>query len=59
MEFGVSPFPESRREMIERNRLMDAPTYKWLPAHGWLEAEYWISSKIAEAIPESLHWPEI
>lgn len=59
MEFGVSPFPETRREMIERNRLMDAPTYKWLPAYGRLEAEYWVSSKIAEAIPDSLPWPEI
>jgi hypothetical protein len=59
MEFGVSPFPEPRREMIDRNRLMDAPTYKWLPAHGCLEAEYWISSKIAEAIPESLPWPKV
>jgi len=59
MEFGVSPFPESRREMIERNRLMDAPTYKWLPAHGRLEAEYWVTCKIADAIPDSLHWPEI
>ena len=59
MEFGVSPFPETRREMIERNRLLGAPTYKWLPAHGRLEAEYWVTSKIAEAIPESLHWPKI
>ena len=59
MEFGVSPFPETRREMIERNRLMDAPTYKWLPAHGCLKAEYWVSSKTAEAIPESLCWPDI
>ena len=59
MEFGVSPFPESRREMIERNRLMDAPTYKWLPAHGRLETEYWVSSKIADASPEALHWPGI
>lgn len=58
MEFGVSPFPETRRDMIERNRLMDAPTYKWLPAHGSLNAEYWISSKIAEAIPDSPHWPK-
>jgi len=58
MEFGVSPFPETRREMIERNRLMDAPTYKWIPAHACLDAEYWISSKFAEAIPESLRWPE-
>jgi len=59
MEFGVSPFPETRREMIERNRLMDVPTYKWLPAHGRLEVEYWISSKVAEGIPESFEWPEI
>jgi hypothetical protein len=59
MEFGASPFPETRREMIERNRLMDAPTYKWLPARGCLEAEYWIFSRITDAIPESLPWPEI
>jgi hypothetical protein len=59
MEFGVSPFPETRKEMIERNPLMDAPTYKWLPARGRLDAEYWISSNVAEAIPQSLHWPEI
>jgi hypothetical protein len=58
MEFGVSPFPETRREMIERNRLMDAPTYKWLPAYGRLEAEYWVSSQIAEAMPEPIGWPK-
>ena len=57
MEFGVSPFPETRREMIERNRLMDTPTYKWLPAHGRLEAEYWTFSNIADAIPDSLSRP--
>jgi hypothetical protein len=59
MEFGVSPFPESRREMVERNRLLDAPTYKWLPAHGHLEAEYWITSQIEDALPESLSWPAV
>ena len=32
MEFGVSPFPESRREMIERGRLFDVPTFRWIPA---------------------------
>lgn len=57
MEFGVSPFPETRREMIERHRLMDAPTYKWLPARGRLEAEYWISSQMTQALPETLSWP--
>jgi len=59
MEFGVSPFPETRREMIERHQLLGAPTYKWLPAHGRLEAEYWVSSKITDAIPECLEWPRI
>ena len=32
LEFGVSPFPESRREMIERGRLFDTPTFRWIPA---------------------------
>ncbi|MFI5093900.1 MAG: hypothetical protein ACHQIK_10710 [Candidatus Acidiferrales bacterium] len=27
MEFGVSPMPESRREMVDRSRLFDVPTY--------------------------------
>lgn len=58
MEFGVSPFPESRREMIDRNRLLDAPTYKWINARGRLDAEYWISSQIMDAVPESLTWPQ-
>ena len=32
MEFGASPMPETRREMIERGRLFGAPCYRWLPA---------------------------
>lgn len=40
MEFGVSPIPESRREMIDRGRLFGVPTYRWLPAKGRLTAEY-------------------
>ncbi len=57
MEFGVSPFPESRRAMVERGRLLDTPTFRWMPANGRLEAEYWIASQITDAIPESLNWP--
>jgi hypothetical protein len=57
MEFGVSPFPETRREMVERNRLLDAPVYKWIAARGRLEAEYWITSQLADAVPETLEWP--
>ena len=58
MEFGVSPFPESRREMVERNRLLDAPAYKWIAGREQLDAEYWIVSQIADAVPESLEWPK-
>ncbi len=40
MEFGVSPIPESRREMIDRSRLFGVPTYRWLPAKSRAEVEY-------------------
>jgi hypothetical protein len=59
MEFGVSPFPETRREMVERNRMLGAPAYKWISARGRLEAEYWIASNIADAPPEDLTWPDV
>jgi hypothetical protein len=54
MEFGVSPFPEPRRRMVERGSLFDTPTYRWLPAHGTLTAEYCAIVRHADAIPESL-----
>jgi hypothetical protein len=54
MEFGVSPFPESRREMVDRGRLFGVPTYRWLPARTVLEAEYWIVCRPADAVPEAL-----
>lgn len=59
MEFGVSPFPESRRAMVDRNRVLDTPAYKWIPARATLHAEYWIVSQIADAMPETLNWPRI
>jgi len=58
MEFGVSSFPETRRAMVERGPLFGTPTYKWLPSLGRLDVEYWISSQIADAVPETLNWPE-
>jgi hypothetical protein len=57
MEFGVSPIPESRREMIDRGRLFGVPTYRWLPAKSRLEVEYWAVALDAERIPEALDWP--
>lgn len=58
MEFGVSPFPEPRRQMVERGRLFGTPTYRWLPAMGQLEAEYWATAQQTENIPESLSFPD-
>ena len=40
VEFGVSPFAEGRRNMIERNSLFGVPTYRWLPANSALTVEY-------------------
>ena len=57
MEFGVSPFPESRREMIERNRLFDTPVFRWIPAATRVAVEYWILTQPASAVPETLQWP--
>ena len=57
IEFGVSPMPESRREMIDRHRLFDVPTYRWLPARSRLQVEYWAVAQSAETIPESIGWP--
>ncbi|HXE10762.1 MAG TPA: hypothetical protein VN633_01495 [Bryobacteraceae bacterium] len=40
MEFGVSPMPETRREMIDRGRLFGTPVYRWLPARSKHSVEY-------------------
>lgn len=58
MEFGVSPVPESRCEMVERGQLFGMPTYRWLPAKKHLEAEYYVVAQSANSIPESLSKPE-
>jgi hypothetical protein len=57
MEFGVSPMPESRGQMIDRGRLFDVPTYRWIPAKGRVEVEYWAVTQGADTIPETLEWP--
>ena len=57
MEFGVSPFPESRRQMVDRGSLFDTRTYRWLPAKGRLETEYWALCSSADRVPETLDWP--
>lgn len=39
-EFGVSPYPESRRQMIERGTLFGVPGYRWLPAREAVSVAY-------------------
>ncbi len=53
MEFGVSPFPETRREMLERHILFDTPCYRWLPARGVLSVEYWAAIRYSDTVPDS------
>lgn len=58
MEFGVSPFPESRRQMVDRNSLFSTPTYRWIAAKSQVAVEYWVIVQSADAVPESLAVPE-
>jgi len=48
MEFGVSPFPESRRAMIERGPTFGTPGYRWVPAKSKVSAAYSITLAPAE-----------
>jgi hypothetical protein len=57
MEFGVSPFPETRRAMIERGALFGVPAYRWIPARTRVEVEYWIVCRSADRVPERLERP--
>jgi hypothetical protein len=57
MEFGVSPFPESRREMIERGRVFDTFGFRWIPAATRVSVEYWAVLSRTDEIPEILEPP--
>ncbi len=56
MEFGVSPMPESRRQMIERGSLFGVPGYRWLPAGRAVAVEYQLFARPADAPMESAAW---
>ena len=57
MEFGVSPMPETRREMIDRGTMFGTTTFRWIAARSRVEARYWAILKPADAIPDTLEWP--
>jgi hypothetical protein len=54
MEFGISPFPESRQEMVDRRRLFDVPTYRWLTAGGRRHVEYWFCCQHFSSVTETI-----
>lgn len=56
MEFGASPFPEPRRDMVTRGELFKTPAYRWLPARSRLQADYCAFIGTAESIPENVAW---
>ncbi len=56
MEFGVSPIPEPRRLMIERNTLFGERCYRWIPALSKARVEYCAFIGTADAIPENVLW---
>jgi hypothetical protein len=57
MEFGVSPFPESRCAMVDRCRLFDVPTYRWLRAMSRQDVEYWIYCQPSTSVPQAISAP--
>ena len=56
MEFGASPFPETRRQMIGRGSLFGVPGFRWIPAKSTVRLRYWAVLASAERVPEALVW---
>jgi hypothetical protein len=54
LEFGVSPLPEDRRQMIERGRTFDTPGFRWIPARQRIAVAYRAILRHADAMPASL-----
>jgi hypothetical protein len=56
MEFGVSPMPETRRQMIDRGSLFSVPGFRWLPAGSAVTVAYCAFVQTAAACPEEVRW---
>lgn len=54
VEFGVSPFAEGRRAMVERGSLFGTPVYRWLPARRSVTVEYAAFVRQAGEMPREL-----
>lgn len=58
MEFGASPMPETRRQMVERGSMFGVPGFRWIPAKGRVEARYCAALAVLPVSPEGLEWSE-
>ena len=56
MEFGVSPMPEPRRNMIDRGSLLGVPGYRWIPARSRVAVEYCAFIRVADRPATEVHW---
>ena len=56
MEFGVSPMPETRREMLARGTLFDVPCYRWIEARSTVRVSYCAFARRAAALPHEVRW---
>lgn len=56
MEFGVSPMPETRRQMIARSQMFGVPAYRWIGACRRLQARYCAFLLPADSPPEEAVW---
>jgi len=56
MEFGVSPFPEARRQMIDRGSLFGTPGYRWIPARSSATVEYCAFIGRSASPPAEVTW---
>lgn len=56
MEFGVSPFVESRRAMVTRGRLFGVPTFRWALAQTTMKVEYCAFITTRQSIAERVIW---
>lgn len=48
VEFGVSPFAEGRRAMVERGSLLGVPTYRWLGARESATVHYRAFARVVD-----------
>jgi hypothetical protein len=54
MEFGVSPFPETRRQMIDRGETFGTPGLRWIGGRKRITVDYYAAVAAAGSVPETL-----